>query len=33
MTDTAALKANPENFEQMRDNYKYRTEVKGGKID
>lgn len=33
MTDTAALKANPENFEQMRDSYKYRTEVKGGKID
>lgn len=33
MKDTAALKADPDNFEQLRDSYTYRTEVKGGKID
>lgn len=30
---TAALKATPEKFEIMRDSYKLRNEVKGGKID
>lgn len=33
MTDTATLKAQPEKFEELRDSYKYRTEVKGGRID
>ncbi len=33
VADTVALKNNPECFEQLRDGYKYRSEVKGGKID
>lgn len=32
LADTARLKAAPEQFEQLRDNYKYRTEVKGGRV-
>lgn len=33
MADTAMLKAAPENFEKMRDNYPLRHEVPAGKID